>query len=155
MKIFTIGHSTKNIEEFLDILKEYQINYLVDVRRFPSSKRFPHFNKENLSSKLKEMGINYIHYPDLGGFREEGYLKYSQTQEFRKVIMDMLLTINERMPVIMCTEWDPTKCHRFYISEVLQEFGYEVIHIIDKNNSKPHRELPPSDKIEMICERQD
>ena len=153
MKIFTIGHSTKSLEEFLDILKVYQINYLVDVRRFPASKRFPHFNKESLQEKLKNLSINYVHYPNLGGFREEGYAEYAETQEFRQVIMDMLLTINERMPVIMCTEWDPLKCHRWYISQVLEEFGYQVIHIIDKNTSKLHRELPKVEKIEMICEK--
>jgi len=151
--IFTVGHSTKSLEEFTDLLKNFQINYVVDVRRFSSSKRYPHFNKENLEGKLKEAATNYIHYPDLGGFREQPYAEYAETQEFRQVIMDMLLTINDRMPAIMCAEWDPLKCHRWYISEVLEEFGYQVIHIIDKNTSKLHRELPKVEKIEMICEK--
>ena len=152
MIINTIGHSTKTLEEFTDILKNFNINFLVDVRRFPSSNTYPHFNKENLQPKLKELGINYIHYPDLGGFRKEGYEKYAETQEFRQIIMDMLLTVNDRMPAIMCAELDPTKCHRWFISEVLEEFGYKVMHITNKD-SKPHKEFPRPEKIEIICEK--
>jgi uncharacterized protein (DUF488 family) len=140
--IFTIGHSTRNLEELINILKFYKIELVVDVRRFPSSKRFPWFNKENLEKELSKERIEYIHYPELGGYRKEGYEAFSKSEEFEKAIDKLIEMINNKISVILCAEWNPMKCHRFYISEKLNRLGYRIIHIISREKFQDHLELP-------------
>lgn len=152
MKVYTLGHSTRTLEDFVDILKHYNIQLVVDVRKFPSSKKFPHFNKENLETELPKIDIHYIHYPELGGYRKEGYEAFSRSEEFSNSLNKLLGIIDNKTTAIMCAEWNPMKCHRWYISETLFKMRYQITHIIDINNAKEHQELP--EKIGKIkCDK--
>ena len=139
MKIYTIGHSTRKLEEFIRILNNFKIKLVVDVRRFPSSKKFPWFNKENLEKVLKKEGIQYLHFPELGGYRKEGYKKFARSKEFRENIGKLLEVINEKNAAIMCTELLWWKCHRRYIANFLTKLGHKVIHIFDERRSYEHK----------------
>ncbi|MEX2703212.1 MAG: DUF488 domain-containing protein [Candidatus Baldrarchaeia archaeon] len=130
-EIFTIGHSTRSFEEFLSLLKKFKISILVDVRRFPTS-RFEHFKKENLEEFLRREGIRYVYLgKKLGGYRTGGYKKYIETEEFMKGIKELEKIAGKGRTAIMCTERFPWKCHRKYISIVLEGRGWKVVHILD------------------------
>ena len=136
MKVFTIGHSNRKLEEFIEILKYYKIDGIIDVRRFPTSKKFPWFNKDKLENVLKENGIKYIHFKGLGGYRKEGYKNFAKTKEFEKEIKKLeKILLQFKNPAIMCSEKFPWKCHRRYISKKLKEDGFKVEHIIKKKKT--------------------
>jgi uncharacterized protein (DUF488 family) len=153
LKIWTIGHSTRSIGEFVDILKKFNIKVLADVRRFPGSRKFPHFNKEFLSEKLNEHHIGYLHIPELGGRRKaqkdsknsawrneafRGYADYMQTKDFENGI-EHLAGIAETAPTAyMCSEAVWWRCHRSLISDYLKSKGWEVMHIMDLNKVQEH-----------------
>lgn len=157
MRIFTLGHSTRTLEDLLEILKEFQIELVVDIRRFPSSKKFPWFNKENLEDELSKNKILYIHFPDLGGYRKEGYLAFSKTEEFSKAIEKLLETIDEKDAVILCSELLWFRCHRRYVAERLVMLGNKVIHIFDKNKTQEHKlldkEIEEKMKFVLFCDK--
>ncbi|MEO0254014.1 MAG: DUF488 domain-containing protein [candidate division WOR-3 bacterium] len=132
-EIFTIGHSNRKIDEFIDILLFYKIKNLVDIRRFPSSKKFFWFNKENLEKELKKHNISYFWLgEELGGFRGEGYENYMNTQNYKSGI-EKLIDISKERSCIMCAEKLFFRCHRKFLSKTLKELNYKVIHILDKN----------------------
>ena len=138
--IYTIGHSTRSLDELIDLLKLYNVKMLIDVRRFPSSKKYPHFNQENLIKTLGELSINYFWLGELlGGFRKEGYEKYTETEDFKKGIEELLKISKQRETVIMCAEIVWFRCHRRYISDKLVQFGYDVVHIIDGKRTYVHK----------------
>ena len=151
MKIFTLGHSTRSLEEFLEILKIFKIELVVDVRRFPSSKKFPHFNKEILEEELTKNKIQYVHY------RKEGYENFSKTEEFSKSIEKLLKIIDEKNSVILCSELLWFRCHRRYIANHLASKGYEVIHIFDKEKIQEHKlkskEIEEKMKLVVYCDK--
>jgi len=89
-KIYTLGTSNRTIDEFLGILKSYQIQAVIDVRRWPTSKWFEHFKKENLETILKENNIEYLHFEKLGGFREGGYQAYTKTKDFKEALKELM-----------------------------------------------------------------
>jgi uncharacterized protein (DUF488 family) len=155
--IFTIGHSTRSLEEFINILKFYKIELVVDVRRFPSSKKFPWFNKENLEKELNKERIEYIHYPELGGYRKEGYEAFSKSKEFQLAINNLLEKIGEKNAVILCSEIKWWKCHRRYIANALGQMGKEVIHIWDEKKTQVHKpgnkEIEEKMKTSLYCDR--
>ncbi|MEM5830120.1 MAG: DUF488 domain-containing protein [Candidatus Aenigmatarchaeota archaeon] len=129
--VFTIGHSNREINDFLNLLKKHNIKILVDVRRFPTSKKFPWFNKENLKNVLGKHDIKYVHIEELGGFREGGYENYMNTEEFKKGFKKLLELINKDVVCIMCAERFYWKCHRRFIIKKLKENeNVEVINII-------------------------
>src|SRR6059036_2310723 len=153
LKLWTIGHSTRSIDEFIEALKSFEIRTLADVRSFPGSRRCPQFNKENLRDSLAEAGIDYIHLPDLGGRRRakpdslnmawqsktfRGYADYMETEAFQKGIARLLEAARERRTAIMCAEAVWWRCHRSLISDYLKANGVEVIHILDANKAEPH-----------------
>jgi uncharacterized protein (DUF488 family) len=154
MQIRTIGHSTRNIDDFISLLEGHGISLLVDVRTFPGSKRYPQFNKEALAASLKAQGIRYKHLPQLGGRRKpkpdsrntawrnasfRGYADYMETEEFRKGIERLLDLANEvGETAIMCAEAVWWRCHRSLISDYLKARGIEVIHILDANKTELH-----------------
>lgn len=152
MIIYTIGHSTRSLEDIIDILKYYNIELLIDIRRLPGSNKFPHFNKEIIETELPKNNILYIHFPDLGGFRKEGYATFVQTQEFSEAVKKLLEIINDKTVAIMCAEWNVMKCHRWYVSECISNMGYQVFHIINKNSFKEHSELPKK-TIKLTCDK--
>jgi len=129
--IFTIGHSTRSFEEFLSLLKQFKISILVDVRRFPTSK-LEHFKKEKLEDFLKREGIEYIYLGEkLGGYRKGGYKRYIETEEFMEGIKELEKIAEKGRTAIMCAERFPWRCHRKYISMVLEKRGWKVAHILD------------------------
>jgi uncharacterized protein (DUF488 family) len=153
-RIWTIGHSTRDIDDFISLLKENEIKLLVDVRSLPGSRRYPRFNQETLANSLGESGIRYEHFPELGGRRKpkpdsrntawrnlsfRGYADYMETEEFRKG-MERLLDLADEVgsTAIMCAEAVWWRCHRSLISDYLKERGVEVIHILNANKTEPH-----------------
>jgi len=151
--VFTIGHSTRSLDEFIEILKSFQIEILVDVRSFPGSRRYPHFNREALKGSLRTSGIDYIHLPELGGRRRplpdslnmtwrnesfRGYADYMETDEFRDGIDRLLALGRDRRTVIMCSEAVWWRCHRSMISDYLKGKGVDVIHILAAGKSEAH-----------------
>ncbi len=153
--IYTIGHSNRSFEEFLRILKRFEIAVLADVRRFPSSK-FEHFKKENLKKTLPESGIEYVWFEELGGYRKkvlenspnvaienDGFRNYADhmlTDEFRWAAEKLAEMAREKSTAIMCAEKLYWRCHRMLISDFLHGvLGFEVVHIIDSDNAKKHR----------------
>ena len=151
MKIWTIGHSTRTINEFISLLQANQIRLLVDVRSLPGSKRHPQFNKETLTDSVGKTGIRYEHFPGLGGRRKakpeskntawrnasfRGYADYMETEEFRKGVERLLdLAADAGPTAIMCAEAVWWCCHRSLISDYLKARGIEVIHILEVNNT--------------------
>lgn len=129
MRMWTIGTSTRSLEEFLNLLKRHGIDVIVDIRRFPTS-RFEYFRKENLEKSLDREGIKYLHLKGLGGYRG-GYKKYMQTEEFRTAFKRLLSLARKERVAIMCAELLFLRCHRRYVSDELTRHGVKVIHIID------------------------
>ena len=130
MKVFTIGTSTRSLEEFLSLLKKHKIGTLIDVRRFPTS-RFEHFKKENLE-KLEE--INYCHLNGLGG-----YEKHIKSEEFKEAFKRLLRLSEKENAAIMCAERLFFRCHRRFISNELVKHGIKVVHIIDEKRIYEHK----------------
>ncbi len=154
MRIWTIGHSTRAIDVFISLLEEHGIRLLVDVRSLPGSKRYPQFNKDALVNSLGKSGINYEHFPELGGRRKaqpeskntawrnasfRGYADYMETDDFHKGIKRFLDLAAEAGPAaIMCAEAVWWRCHRALIADYLKAQGMEVRHVMDANKSEPH-----------------
>ncbi|MFN2578538.1 MAG: DUF488 family protein [Pyrinomonadaceae bacterium] len=145
VSIWTIGHSTQSIEEFINKLKAFEIRCLADVRSFPGSRRYPHFNKENLEASLAGAEIRYEHFPKLGGRRRartdslnlawrnqsfRGYADYMETNEFRSGIDRLLNLVTTQRTAIMCSEAVWWRCHRSMISDYLKVKGIAVHHIM-------------------------
>ena len=127
--IFTLGTSQRSLDEFLKILKFYQIKIVVDVRRFPKSKFF-WFEKENLKKELQKVGIEYYHLENLGGFRKGGYENYMKIEDFKKGIQKVLELSKKGNLVLICKEKFPWRCHRRFIKNYLKKMGIEVLDII-------------------------
>ena len=154
MRIWTIGHSTRTIDEFISLLKQNEIKLLVDVRAWPGSKRYPQFNKDALAESLNAHGIRYEHFPELGGKRQSkpdsrnttwrnasfrGYADYMETEQFQKGIERLLDVAPEAGPTaIMCAEAVWWRCHRSLISDYLKVRGVEVMHILATKKIEPH-----------------
>ena len=154
MRIWTIGHSTRAIDEFISLLEENEIKLLVDVRAWPGSKRYPQFNKEALPESLSAHAIHYEHFPELGGKRKakpnsrntawrnasfRGYADYMETDQFQKGIERLLDVAAETgATAIMCAEAVWWRCHRSLISDYLKARGVEVLHVLDRNKVEEH-----------------
>ncbi len=138
MRIYTLGHSSRELGELILLLRKYGIELLVDVRSYPKSSRFPHFDRENLETVLSKEGIRYLHMPGLGGFRREGYPNYTGTEEFGRAVSELIKLAKEKRTAIMCAEKDWRNCHRRFIAGELAKRGFEVIHILDLNRSEEH-----------------
>jgi uncharacterized protein (DUF488 family) len=152
--MWTIGHSTRTIDIFISLLEENGIKLVADVRSLPGSKRYPQFNRETLANSLKEHGIRYEHFPELGGRRKakkdshntawrnpsfRGYADHMETEEFRTGIERLLDLASKLGPAaIMCAEAVWWRCHRALISDYLKARGIEVMHILDSNKAEPH-----------------
>lgn len=130
--IYTLGTSRRSEEDFIEILIDYDIKTLVDVRSFPKSK-ISTFTRENLEHLLRREGINYIYLgKELGGFRKGGYEAYTQTEDFRSGIDKLEEIASRDNTVIICAEKFPWKCHRKWIARELYRRGWLVKHIIEK-----------------------
>ena len=160
MRIWTIGHSTRTIDDFISLLKANEIKVLADVRAWPTSKRYPQFNKDALAESLSAHGIRYEHFAELGGKRTakadsrntvwrnasfRGYADYMETEQFQKGI-DRLLDVSRShgATAIMCAEAVWWRCHRSLIADYLKARGVEVLHILGANKVEPHPYTPPA-----------
>ena len=131
-KIYTLGTGLRSIEDFIEIISGYNVEAVIDVRSFPSSK-LDHFKRINLEAFLrKEMFEYYYLGKELGGFRKEGYEKYTHTEEFALGLNKLEGIAAIKTSVIICAEHFPWKCHRRFIARALQRRGWAVEHIIDK-----------------------
>jgi uncharacterized protein (DUF488 family) len=152
-KIWTIGHSTRPISEFIELLHSYATTTLVDIRTLPGSRNYPQFNKETLERLLPENGIEYFHIKKLGGLRKatrdshnrawrnpmfRGYADYMETSDFKEAVEELLEIALARATVIMCAEVLWWRCHRSLIADYLMIRGIEVIHIINLHKSIVH-----------------
>ena len=141
------------IEEFIRRLRAFEIELLCDVRSFPGSRRYPHFNQESLHSSLTEAGIHYQHLRELGGRRRvrpdslnvawrnesfRGYADYMETKEFREGIERLLAMAADQRLAIMCSEAVWWRCHRSLVSDYLKVKRIKVIHILGAGKSEPH-----------------
>ena len=154
LTIFTIGHSTRTLDEFIDLLKAYGISLVVDVRTVPRSRHNPQFNKETLPNALKPYGIKYIHLPEIGGLRRpkqdsinlawrnssfRGYADYMQTKEFTENLLKIVALARENCLALMCAEALPWRCHRSLISDALVVRHVKVRHIISADSCINHQ----------------
>ena len=174
-QLWTIGHSTTPIDEFLALLKSHGITRLVDVRTVPHSRHNPQFDTHTLAKHLKWAHLAYVHQPELGGLRKpqqgsinagwknasfRGYADYMQTKHFGAAL-ETLMTGGQNAPTaIMCAEAVPWRCHRSLIADALAIRGWTVRHIMTKTKADTHRltpfavveegriTYPPSDPLE-------
>lgn len=155
--IFTVGHSTRELDQLVKLLHRNDIQLLVDVRTAPGSRRMPHFNRLELERLLAAEGIRYVHLPQLGGLRKprsdspnggwrnssfRGYADYMQEPAFWKTLDDLIALANDSTVAIMCAEAVPWRCHRNLIADALTVRGLEVRHIIADTQPRVHRLNP-------------
>ena len=153
LSLWTVGHSTLAIEDFIGLLQAFEIQVLVDVRSFPGSRRYPQFNKENLRSSLAAAEIEYLHLPELGGRRRarpdslnmawrnesfRGYADYMETNGFGQGISTLREIAMHGRTAIMCAESLWWRCHRSLISDYLKASDVEVTHIMAEGKSEAH-----------------
>lgn len=131
--IYSLGTSTRPWEKFVAILKSFAIEALVDVRRFPQSRRYPYFSQENLAANSPREGTQYFYLgKELGGFRRPDYMAYMASEPFRSGI-DQVEAIGRRhRAAFFCSEALPWRCHRRFIARELMQRGWQVIHILDE-----------------------
>jgi uncharacterized protein (DUF488 family) len=161
--IWTVGHSTRDEDVFIDLLRANGIELLVDVRRYPGSRRLPQFGREALEASLAAAGIGYLWVPDLGGRRRprrdspntgwrnesfRGYADHLDSPEFRRALDQLVQDAAERRTVIMCAEALWWQCHRRLIADVLVSRGHDVRHIRDAAHVEPHRLEPPARMVD-------
>ncbi|MGI9066274.1 MAG: DUF488 domain-containing protein [Pyrinomonadaceae bacterium] len=153
LSIWTLGHSTRSPEEFDELLLAHNIEVLVDVRSFPGSRRYPHFNKPELSRQLDSIGLTYLHLPALGGRRRpspdskntawknssfRAYADHMESEEFGHGIEALLELAQTKRTAVMCAEALWWRCHRSLIADYLKANGVEVIHILDAVKTEAH-----------------
>lgn len=153
--LFTIGHSTRSLDELIDALQAHSIETLVDIRSFPMSRRLPHFNRESLEKALPSAGIKYVWMKDLGGRRKKSledspnvalrnesfrnYADYMLSPEFDRAITDLIKLGEQSRTAYMCAERVYFRCHRMLVSDWLVARGHEVLHIDDAKPAKAHK----------------
>ncbi len=157
--VLTVGHSTRSLEKFLSLLAAHGVQAVVDVRRFPASRRYPHFNHDALAAALAARGIEYHGMPELGGRRTprpdssnsawrnasfRGYADYMETPAFSAAVARAQAIAERRITAIMCAEALWWRCHRALIADYLMAQGAPVAHIIDETKVQPHRYTEPA-----------
>jgi uncharacterized protein (DUF488 family) len=150
---FTIGHSTRSVQDFISLLLSHQIDLVVDVRTVPCSRRNPQFNRETLPQSLQEAEIGYEHVAALGGFRRpsphssnagwrnasfRGYADYMQTAAFAAAIENLAERAQRQRLAVMCAEAVPWRCHRSLIADALVIRGIRVEEIISATRTQTH-----------------
>jgi uncharacterized protein (DUF488 family) len=159
--VHTAGHSTRSSGELLDLLVAHDVERLVDVRRYPASRRHPQFSREALEAALAAAGIGYRHEPDLGGRRAprpasphtawrvaafRGYADHMETPEFTAALARLIGLAEQARVVILCAEAVPWRCHRRLIADALVARGVEVRHILGPGAAQPHA-LDPNARV--------
>jgi uncharacterized protein (DUF488 family) len=155
--IYTIGHSTRELADFSRVLQAHQIRLLEDIRAFPMSRRYPHFNREHLELWLPEIGCDYVWEPALGGRRKKqmppdqspnialrnpsfrNYADYMLSTPFAEAIQRLVQRTEKANTAIMCAEHVYFRCHRMLVSDYLVSHGHTVLHILDEKPPTPHK----------------
>lgn len=156
--LYTIGHSTRTLDELIEALRSHSIATLADIRSFPVSRRLPHFNRESLEKTLPAAGIEYVWMKDLGGRRKairddsphialrnssfRNYADYMLTGQFRRAAEDLIRRAGHSRTAYMCAERVYFHCHRMLVSDWLTAHGHDVLHIDGTGPVKPHKLLP-------------
>jgi uncharacterized protein (DUF488 family) len=153
LTVFTIGHSTRPINEFIDLLRTHGVAQILDIRTIPKSRRNPQFNSDALAGSLRAAHIRYVHLKQLGGLRHprsdsvnlgwrnasfRGYADYMQTPEFAAALDYAAALAGERPTALMCAEAVPWRCHRSLVADALLVRGLRVLEIISRANPKEH-----------------
>lgn len=153
VSVYTVGHSTRSLNDFTALLKKYGIELLADVRTIPRSRHNPQFNGDTLQVFLPAQEISYRHLKELGGLRHSradspntgwrnasfrGFADYMQTPVFEAAIMNLLQLATQRTVALMCAEAVPWRCHRSLIADALVVRGIDVTDIFDRNHARPH-----------------
>ena len=151
--LWTLGHSTRPIDEFIGLLRAHQISLLVDVRTIPRSRYNPQFNMDTLAQSLRDAGLQYRHLPELGGLRKpkkdsfndgwrnasfRGYADYMQTEEFLNALEALTADSRLQPTAIMCAEAVPWRCHRSLIADALVSRGWDIRHIMSPEKATAH-----------------
>jgi uncharacterized protein (DUF488 family) len=159
--VHTVGHSTLALEDFLGLLSAHGIRAVADVRRFPGSRRHPHFGRDALAAALAGAGLGYVWLPALGGRRRgapgsphtawrsaafRAYADHMDGAEFRAGLDELLALAAGRPTAVMCAEAVPWRCHRQLIADVLVARGVEVRHVVGRGEAEVHR-LPPFARV--------
>ncbi len=155
--IYTIGHSTRELADFSRVLQAHDIRMLEDIRAFPASRRYPHFNRQHLEMWLPEIGSEYVWEKDLGGRRNRqmpadqspnlalrnpafrNYADYMLSSTFREAIQRLVERSEKANTAIMCAEYVYFRCHRMLVSDYLISHGHTVYHILDEKPPTPHQ----------------
>jgi uncharacterized protein (DUF488 family) len=162
--LYTIGHSTRPLDEFIAVLHSHFIQTLVDIRSFPMSRRLPHFNREPMEKALADAGIQYVWLKELGGRRKKlrddspnvalrnesfrNYADYMLTQDFERGIAELINLAGHSRTAYMCAERVYFRCHRMLVSDWLVAHGHEVFHIDGTGPVKSHNLMPEARLIE-------
>lgn len=137
--IYSLGHSSRSIENFLHILHHYQVAAIIDVRRFPTSSKYPHFERTQLAESLLKSKIDYFWFgEELGGFRKEGYQAYTKTDAFRSGLTRIQNIALKQRTALVCAEKLFMHCHRRFIADQLASQNWPIMHIVDEHLSYPH-----------------
>ena len=160
--VFTIGHSTRPIEEFIGLLRANGVERLIDIRTIPKSRHNPQFNTDALARELKSARIDYVHLKELGGLRHarrdspnmawrnasfRGYADYMQTENFQNALERAIRLADEKPAALMCAEAVPWRCHRSLVADALVARGIEALEIVGNSPPKPHK-LTPFARVE-------
>jgi len=152
--IYTVGHSTRGFDEFVELVKSQGVRAIADVRQIPKSRRYPHFADTNLSIELPRHDLAYLPFKSLGGRRRtrkdspntgwrnesfRGYADYMQTPAFAAALEELIHAAAKQPTAIMCAEAVPWRCHRSLISDALLVRGWRVLDIISLAEPKPHK----------------
>ena len=155
--MWTIGHSTRSLDELVGLLRAHGIDTVADVRTVPRSRRHPQFEKTALTERLPQAAVAYTHLPGLGGLRKprpdspntglrsegfRGYADYMQTPEFGRHVMDLITLAARTRVALMCAEAVPWRCHRSLLSDALTVRGVKILHITGPGEAMAHRMTP-------------
>ncbi len=157
--IWTIGHSTRTLEELIAMLRSFKIELVADIRSYPGSRRYPQFNKEALEISLPEHDIQYVHIKELGGRRKvnpeskntawrhpsfRGYADYMETEDFKNGIKELEKLALKQPTAYMCSEAVWWRCHRSMVSDFLKVKGWKVMHIMGISKEQEHPYTEPA-----------
>ena len=152
-QVWTIGHSTRSWSEFVALLRAHRVEAIADVRRFPASRKHPHFNGPVMQEALRADAVAYAHFPELGGRRSarkdsrntgwrnasfRGYADYMETAPFKAAMVRLAALAAHKRTAIMCAESMWWRCHRGLIADLLKSRGVEVLHITDAREAQEH-----------------
>lgn len=156
-EIFTVGHSTRSIEDLIALLKGHEIQTVIDIRSIPKSRHNPQFNQDILRQSLKNRRIGYRYFKELGGLRRplkdslntgwinasfRGYADYMQTDTFEKGLEKLEKIAQKKRCVLLCAEAAFWRCHRSLVADALLARKWKVFHIQSKKNAKRHKRTP-------------